>query len=625
MYKYSLFVLCLNMAILATSCQKDPPPEALNPTLMKDLKASAFFSWETHRVISLKITNAPKGIVVISNNQHTLRLATLFSDGSEKALPITLTLPAYYTSISVNGQNVKLESPALEVDLTPAKSVSINYSMLFNGLNQWIKVPSSAFQYTNQLSFAVWVKANGHKSAKIIQKGDWDGSGLGQDLWEGWQASFAMNDGTSTDLNIAQRPVTGQWYHLASTYDGSVARLYIDGLLVKSIVVNKTLRQNNRDISIAADNGNQKFFGGNLDEPCIWNTALTAAQVQLLMTTGTSAVTTGMVACYSLNEGSGSTAYDASQHQYNGQIIGATYSTDVGYGGSLDNDGDGISNGWDDYPEDATRAFNNYWPQTGWSSLAFEDLWPAQGDYDFNDLVTDYRYTVVTNAQNKVVEVFAAFAVKAIGGSFHNGFGFQLTSSAISQDQWAVTGSMLTSGYISLNQNGLETGQTRATFIAFDDAWSLASPIPGYTGINTTPGSPVVLTDTINLHITLPSGIYTQSDLNLPSFNPFLIVNGSRGREVHLPDHEPTSLADVSLLGTGADDSYPATGRYYKTTGNLPWAVNIADRFEYPIEKADILAAHLKLAAWAQSNGNLFTDWYLDKPGYRNPVFIFNR
>ena len=66
-----------------------------------------------------------------------------------------------------------------------------------------------------------------------------------------------------------------------------------------------------------------------------------------------------------------------------------------------------------------------------------------------------------------------------------------------------------------------------------------------------------------------------------------------------------------------------ATGVYYKTDKNLPWAINIPTVFEYPIEKQDITQAHLHFADWAQSDGTLYTDWYEDKPGYRNASLIY--
>ena len=61
-----------------------------------------------------------------------------------------------------------------------------------------------------------------------------------------------------------------------------------------------------------------------------------------------------------------------------------------------DTDGDGVSNVFDEYPDDELKAFNNYYPlKDATGTLVFEDLWPYKGDYDFNDLVIDYNFNQI--------------------------------------------------------------------------------------------------------------------------------------------------------------------------------------------------------------------------------------
>ncbi len=90
-----------------------------------------------------------------------------------------------------------------------------------------------------------------------------------------------------------------------------------------------------------------------------------------------------------------------------------------------------------------------------------------------------------------------------------------------------------------------------------------------------------------------------------------------------MPNKAPTALADLSLIGTGHDDSDAASNRYYKTQENLPWAINIVEKFAYPIEKAEIIKAHLKFADWAESGGSVYPDWYKNESGYRDNNFIY--
>jgi LruC domain-containing protein len=117
--------------------------------------------------------------------------------------------------------------------------------------------------------------------------------------------------------------------------------------------------------------------------------------------------------------------------------------------------------------------------------------------------------------------------------------------------------------------------------------------------------------------------MYSLSDLNIAAFNPFMIINKTRQKEVHLLDYPNTQLANTSLFSTMDDASNQLTNKYYRSKKNLPWALNFYQKFDYPIEKAEILKAYLHFADWVQSNGNLYPDWYLDNNGYKNSSFIY--
>ena len=331
---------------------------------------------------------------------------------------------------------------------------------------------------------------------------------------------------------------------------------------------------------------------------------------------------TGLVTFTPADGYSGTTEIDYKVCDLNSLCSQATINVFISNG--TDTDGDGCDDDVDDYPNDPTRCFNNYYPAAGNGTLAYEDLWPGKGDYDFNDLIIDYRFMTVTNGSNMIVETFGTFIVKAFGATLENGFGFQLANDNIDDaDILSVTGYDLQEGYISLGSNGIEQGQAIPTIIVYDNAFNLM-PHPGSgIGVNTDPNATYVDPDTLNMYIAYTQSTYSLADLDMPNFNPFLIVDLTRGIEVHLPDYPPTSLADITLFGTMNDDSNPATGKYYKTDNNLPWAINIPEPFDYPIEKSDITSVYLKFVEWAESNGQLSQDWYKDLSGYRNASLIY--
>ena len=285
-----------------------------------------------------------------------------------------------------------------------------------------------------------------------------------------------------------------------------------------------------------------------------------------------------------------------------------------------DTDGDGVYDAVDDYPDDPSRAFNNYYPGEGKNgSLAFEDLWPSKGDYDFNDLVLLYNFNQITNAENKIVDIVGTFTVQAVGAGYKNGFGFQLPvlPSAVSQ----VSGFNIGEDFITLAANNVEANQEKATIIVFDNTYNLFEGIgSGY--INTSDNRPYVQPESVTVTINFNTPL-SVAQVGTPPYNPFIIVNKERGREVHLPGYAPTSLVNTSYFGTEDDDSNIALGRFYKSATNLPWGMNLPVDFEYPVEKTPIIEAHLVFDTWVKSSGFSYMDWYENKLGYRNTQKIF--
>jgi LruC domain-containing protein len=274
----------------------------------------------------------------------------------------------------------------------------------------------------------------------------------------------------------------------------------------------------------------------------------------------------------------------------------------------VDTDDDGVNDTYDDFPTDPTRAYINYYPsQHGFGTLAFEDNWPFLGDYDMNDLVVDYRYTVVSNGQNRPIEMQAKYVLKASGANFRNGFGVEFPFEASLVN--SATGHKVTNtNIVTLGANGLETGQTKAVVIPFDDAYTVMNAT---TGFNTYNGGVYKVPDTTNMQITFTRGL-TQAEFGTVPFNPFIISNRIRGREIHLPGYTPTQKIDTRYYRTGADNTIPNQNKYFKTSTNLPWAVAFTEQFAYPAENKVISTAYTKFIDWAQSGGATNTNWYKD-------------
>ncbi len=133
-----------------------------------------------------------------------------------------------------------------------------------------------------------------------------------------------------------------------------------------------------------------------------------------------------------------------------------------------------------------------------------------------------------------------------------------------------------------------------------------------------------IKTDTLNLRITFTTPI-NKSTLGTAPYNAFIFRRDSRGNEVHLMNQAPTQKADKTLLGTGDDRSNGSSSIFYKSESRLPWALNIPENFNYPLEGKQILEGYLFFKNWVESDGSSNADWYLDKSGYRDATKLTNK
>jgi LruC domain-containing protein len=289
-----------------------------------------------------------------------------------------------------------------------------------------------------------------------------------------------------------------------------------------------------------------------------------------------------------------------------------------------DSDGDGVPDEKDAFPKDGSKAYITYYPsQSGYASIAFEDNWPKKGDFDLNDLVVNYRYTFVNNAKNEVVELSGEYKPVASGASFHNGFGVQLPVPAATVS--SVTGQSITGTGITRSGNGVEAGQAKAVIIPFDNQENLLRNFDGSYFINTLTNKEKVTGNAATVKVTFNTPV-PATTLQVASFNPFLIGDGRRGYEIHLPGFLPTDKANTALFNTDDDTSKPTLNRYYLSKENYPWAISFTGQYNYPIELQSVNSTYLHFSDWATSGGVNFTDWYSNTAtGYRDASKIYSK
>lgn len=269
--------------------------------------------------------------------------------------------------------------------------------------------------------------------------------------------------------------------------------------------------------------------------------------------------------------------------------------------GMGDADGDGVIDAVDDYPDDAKRAFRVEYPAAGVNgTLAFEDMWPKQGDYDFNDLVMSWHVTQARDAKGQVVDVTSTFGTLACGATRRFGIHWRLPleSSLVSGATVSVDGGKASS--LSADSGVAEATFTLAKSVA--DAIDFAK---GSDFSNTESGTAVQKGRTFTVNVAFTTA---QSPTALGAA-PYDLFIRDGNAEVHLPGLSATSRMNTSLWNSADDASDLKKGVTYRTKTGLPWAIATSAPWKHPREGMSISEAYPDFATWAESGGTKATDW----------------
>ena len=227
-------------------------------------------------------------------------------------------------------------------------------------------------------------------------------------------------------------------------------------------------------------------------------------------------------------------------------------------------------------PDDGNEPEKPDVTETKTGTLAFEDIWPGGGDYDMNDVIVEYNRAVSFDKKNQVTKIVDTFTPVHDGAVFANAFAYQVDKGQFGKMTFSAT------------TEGIHTESATSSIIVCPNVKQAIQKV--YT---------------ITREFT--GGSFNKKDLK--SYNPYIIVKyaeGQKGRtEVHLPKHEATSLADLSLAGT-QKDAY-----YIDKEGAYPFAIDIPIlNFISVTEKKSIDTEYPNFKAWADSKGEKYTDWY---------------
>ncbi len=177
----------------------------------------------------------------------------------------------------------------LIVNAPTSVSGKINEALDFSPDNKYVSIDTSNnLNIQINITLSTWLKWNGPNADAqqvfIGRKNDWR-FGIANDGRIGFYSAMASDTSYNADwirADLADALPINEWKFVSYTYDGRYAKLYIDGVEVKSEQANGVLGTSESKIYIGSFGSTIYSFNGSIDEVKIYNYALTSSEITKL-------------------------------------------------------------------------------------------------------------------------------------------------------------------------------------------------------------------------------------------------------------------------------------------------------------------------------------------------------
>ena len=192
---------------------------------------------------------------------------------------------AQSTSYSGAGTNlVNLINPSINGTLTNSPTYNASGSFSFNGTTQFITFGDNLDLIGFNISGSIWVNLTSFDATfsplidKLASGGNYrffvNPSGT---IGFGIRGAGNVYEAISTPTAI----LTGAWYNLAFTFQGTVISIYVNGTVVTSGTLTTITRADTTShLKIGYSDNNARFLNGLVSQAQLYNRALTAVEVQ---------------------------------------------------------------------------------------------------------------------------------------------------------------------------------------------------------------------------------------------------------------------------------------------------------------------------------------------------------
>ena len=162
-------------------------------------------------------------------------------------------------------------------------------ALSFDGMNDLVTVAdSSSLDLTSGMTLEAWVRPTSSGLWRTVVTKEQSGNlvyGVFSSSDTG-QPSGLVSVGPVQDVVRGPNALTSStWTHLATTYDGAVLRLYVNGSQVATRNVSGAMPNSSQPLQIGGHNVWSEWFQGQLDDLRVYNRALSASEIVTDMNT----------------------------------------------------------------------------------------------------------------------------------------------------------------------------------------------------------------------------------------------------------------------------------------------------------------------------------------------------
>ena len=200
---------------------------------------------------------------------------------------------AEYRIMNLNGANLEAN-----YDFNGTKYITFGYapekiftrSIQFDGVQDYLDAGDVLDLNPSEFTISAWIKRGSSSANKsIVSKRNAAYSNGGYDfkITTAGKVELSWKNGSAYTITSNTTIPTNVWHQVAVIYDGTNAKLYIDGVLDKTTPLGAPIAPTSNSesfiIAAAASTSTTAFFDGNIDEVRVWDKALAEAELHFIM------------------------------------------------------------------------------------------------------------------------------------------------------------------------------------------------------------------------------------------------------------------------------------------------------------------------------------------------------